>query len=120
MCGGRDLLDPKVTPVTQSIRLALRLRQHLTRAKEKYGDELVLVHGDCSGGDQIGQLVGEDLEIEIEPHPADWDRHGKKAGYLRNAAMERVSDVCLALPGGPGTAMMVRLMKEAGKPVAHI
>jgi len=27
------------------------------------------------------------LGLPVEVYPADWDRHGKKAGFLRNEAM---------------------------------
>lgn len=48
--------------------------------------------------------------------PADWDKYGKRAGYLRNVQMldEGKPDLVVAFPGGKGTAMMVKLAKERG------
>lgn len=54
---------------------------------------LTVVHGACpSGADRIAddwaraaQDAGSD--VEIEPHPADWDRWQKRAGFIRNGEM---------------------------------
>ena len=62
----------------------------------------VLVHGDCeSGADAIArQIWVEHWRRPEEPHPADWARHRKRAGYLRNEAMVGLgADVCLAFIG---------------------
>ncbi len=38
---------------------------------------------------------------------ADWDTHGKQAGYLRNIAMADMDpEMIIAFPGGKGTMMM--------------
>src|ERR1035437_1572318 len=36
--------------------------------------------------------------------PADWDRHSKKAGYLRNSAMAEHADTLIALTARPLTS----------------
>lgn len=61
-------------------------------------EPLVLVHGACpTGADAIADAVAPGLGYTIEPHPADWERHGRKAGFLRNAEMVALgADVCLA------------------------
>lgn len=51
--------------------------------------------------------------------PADWSRHGKRAGPIRNTEMLVLHrpNIVLAAPGGTGTADMVRKAKAAGLPV---
>jgi hypothetical protein len=34
----------------------------------------VIVHGDATGVDQSFGLAAKGLGLEVEPHPADWDR----------------------------------------------
>jgi YspA, cpYpsA-related SLOG family len=46
---------------------------------------------------------------------ADWKKHAKAAGPIRNARMlEWKPDLVVAFPGGRGTADMVRRSREAG------
>jgi hypothetical protein len=53
---------------------------------------------------------------------ADWETHGRAAGYIRNKQMrdEGKPDIVLAFPGGKGTANMVKLAKEENIPVEEI
>ena len=56
----------------------------------------------------------------IEAHPADWRRHGRAAGQLRNAKMIALgADGCVAFLRGasPGTTATIRMARAAGMPV---
>lgn len=71
-------------------------------------DPLVLVHGGCPGSpdtqahrwvERRRTLVGN-VWLEPEVHEASWERHGVRAGFVRNAAMVKLgADVCLAFIG---------------------
>jgi len=53
-------------------------------------DKFILIHGDCpNGADAIAkQWILDNPTIAVEdPHPADWERFGKSAGFKRNAEM---------------------------------
>lgn len=62
------------------------------------GGPMVLVHGDCPKGlDRMAAGVARQWRWEVEPHPADWEAHGKAAGFVRNAKMVDLgADLCLA------------------------
>lgn len=47
---------------------------------------------------------------------AEWDKYGRRAGYLRYLKMRDVGkpDIVIAVPGGKGTEMMIRLAEEVG------
>ena len=83
----------------------------------------VVRHGDCpTGADRFAsvwcELVYEDV-YEIR-YPAEWVKHGKAAGPIRNAEMVVAgADLCLAFPLGAsrGTRNCMRLAREAGIPV---
>lgn len=97
----------------------------------------VIVHGACpKGADQIADEVARQHGNQVERHPADWGRHGKKrAGFIRNAEMVALgADLCLAfvLPcvlsscrkkkphDTHGTAHCVALARKAGIPVKEV
>ena len=48
--------------------------------------------------------------------PAEWNRLGKSAGYLRNKQMLDIGspDLAVAFPGGAGTQNMIGLLEKAG------
>lgn len=89
-----------------------------------YGDNLVVVHGDCpTGADRIAKEFCDEMDIKQDPHPANWNRYGRSAGPLRNQKMVGLgADICLAYPLGKsqGTRGCMKLAREAGIPVVDL
>jgi hypothetical protein len=83
----------------------------------------LVMHGGCSGADAVAGLVAKELGIPVRVFPADWSRHGRAAGPIRNRRMlaEANPSVVLAfhvdLGRSRGTADMVRRTVAAGVPV---
>lgn len=50
-------------------------------------ENTVLVHGACRGLDSIADFVGSRLGFKIRSELADWKRHGRQAGPIRNRRM---------------------------------
>jgi hypothetical protein len=81
----------------------------------------VLIHGDANGVDRLAGEWGTARGIAVEAHPADWKKHGRAAGPIRNQKMlEEKPELVVALPGGRGTADMVRKAKQAGLEVVMV
>lgn len=68
-----------------------------------------VVSGACpTGADAHGEYWATTMEIPIRRFPADWKKHGKAAGPIRNAEMAAYADALAVFPGGRGTDSMVR------------
>ena len=117
--GGRDLLW---LPAQIAAVLLARTSGQLVHG---------LLHGGARGADRTIGRAAFQLGWPVEVLPADWRRHGRAAGPIRNrellelaisraealsSAAATVSVLVVAFPGGAGTASLVR---EARRLAAH-
>lgn len=82
--------------------------------------DTTLVHGAAKGADRIAEQEGQKLGFLIEPWPAMWDDHGKRAGLIRNEQMAVMgADLCLAFWDGrsTGTQHMTEMAAKYGIPI---
>lgn len=109
-------------PDDLAVRLALA---RVALSDAPMSSVLTVVHGACptgadataaawcrlirkSGNDPV---IGRDLRLREEPHPADWKAHGRAAGPIRNQEMvDAGADLVLAF------VMRCTLKGCAGKP----
>lgn len=74
----------------------------------------LVIHGAARGADTLAANWAASRGVEAKAYPADWDRHGKAAGHIRNAAMlTEEPDGVVAFPGGRGTSDMRRKAEAA-------
>ena len=86
---------------------------------------VTLYVGDANGVDALARKVAEEAGWDIAVFRADWKKHGKAAGPIRNQQIADAVEVKwdpavgLAFPdeGSKGTWDMVRRMHEAAIPV---
>lgn len=81
-----------------------------------------VIHGGAPGADQLAKAWAIENGVTHKPYPADWQRHGRAAGPIRNREMLRHSrpDLLVAFPGGRGTADCVRAAEELGIRVERV
>lgn len=109
VCGGRDYFD----------------RDRVFAVLDHYHREspfAVLIQGAARGADRLAHMWALHANVPVLDFPADWEKHGRAAGPIRNAQMLREGKptVVIAFPGGRGTANMVSLAKRVGVPVLEI
>lgn len=88
------------------------------RAVEQSGFDMTeVISGGATGADELGEWWAYQHGVPFGRCSADWERWGHAAGPIRNREMADMADALIALPGGRGTADMVRQMRKRGKPV---
>ena len=79
----------------------------------------LIIEGGASGADTLARYWAKHNKVAFQTYKADWEKYGKRAGTIRNELMLKEHpdiDGVIAFPsGGPGTAHMMRIAKEAGK-----
>lgn len=111
VCGGRDFSDSLfISGVLENFH-----------AHDEYQD-WVIIEGGARGVDTFAKKWAERTYIPVLEYKADWNKHGKAAGPIRNQQMldEGKPDLVIAFPGGRGTADMVSRAKKANIPVEEV
>jgi hypothetical protein len=77
-----------------------------------------IVSGLAKGADTLAIEIANEMKLPVARFPADWDTHGKSAGYIRNKEMGLYADAALILWDGEskGAKHMQDEMKRLGKP----
>lgn len=75
-----------------------------------------IVSGKARGADHLGELWAEESKVAVASFPADWDKHGKAAGHIRNREMAEYSDALVAFWDGKsrGTRNMIETAAKMG------
>lgn len=68
----------------------------------------LLIQGGAPGADSCGKMWAINNGVPIKEFRAEWEKHGKKAGPIRNQMMLDWGqpDLAIGFPGGRGTADM--------------
>ena len=111
VCGGRNFND----------------RDFLFATLDKIDNELprpgihCIISGCAPGADTLALEWSRKWDLVCGFFPADWKRHGRAAGPIRNQKMLNAGpDLVIAFPGGAGTADMVNRARAAGVRVIEI
>jgi SLOG family YspA-like protein len=141
VCGGRDFGDlrgpagnedhPDHKRVCSEYNHTLRTLDRLAlnswpkTPEDEYGNWLpnvVIITGGASGVDSTATDWAAVNWCQFKEYKADWKKHGRAAGPIRNQRMldEGKPDLVVAFPGGRGTADMVKRAKAAGVPVHEV
>lgn len=98
VCGSRDFEDADVIRDVLSVLLP----------------GSTVVHGGARGADSMAGAIAKAMGYQVETWPADWSRHGRSAGPIRNMAMIKTCDKLLAFWDGrsSGTAHSIGVARK--------
>lgn len=109
VCGGRDFNEKEVV-----YKLLNKIDAETPIAS--------IIHGCAKGADSLAGEWARDYGKFEWKFPADWEKHGKAAGPIRNVEMLHATtpDLVVAFPGGRGTQHMVDLARKHGYNVGEV
>lgn len=101
IAGGRDVFD--FDAVSEAVK------------KSHYAISEV-VSGGAQGADHLGEIYAAENNIPVKVFPANWDKHGRSAGPIRNGEMAEYADALIAIWDGKsrGTKNMIEQATEKG------
>lgn len=101
IAGGREFTNY----VLLANALDLLLKKKLTTHK------IQIVCGKARGADSLGERYAKERGYTVLEYPAEWDKYGKRAGYMRNEQMAKVANCTVAFWDGSskGTEHMINL-----------
>lgn len=78
-----------------------------------------IISGNAKGIDKLGEKYALNNNIELITYPADWNKYGKSAGYIRNTEMLKECDALIAIWDGisKGTKHMIEIVKKSNKEI---
>ena len=119
IAGGRDF--------ESSSDYLFRIDKILSKWAAPHGEipmfkDLEMVTGTAKGADQIPYYYESWHGVPIKEFPANWDKFGKSAGYIRNAEMADYADALIAFWDGKsrGTKNMIDIATKKGLKVRVI
>jgi predicted Rossmann fold nucleotide-binding protein DprA/Smf involved in DNA uptake len=94
-------------------------RQLLTALLHSNFEITEVVCGMAIGTDKLGEKWARVNNIPVKEMPADWNKHGKPAGPIRNRQMAEYADAAIVLwdAKSPGTLNMISEMNKLNKPI---
>lgn len=105
VCGGRDYTDSAFVSYVLDV---IHAKKSIT----------LVIHGCANGADTFAQQWAEARSGDVTSFgvPADWKKHGSRAGPVRNRLMLELGkpDLVIAFEGGAGTRDMTSAAVAAG------
>ncbi len=108
--------------------LVERVVTEIVMQAHKADERVVIVHGACpTGADHYADETAKKLKaqgypVDVEEHPADWEKHGKAAGPMRNSHVTDLGAFCtMAFWDGVTPGTLDTIQKSVKKKiVVHI
>ena len=77
-----------------------------------------IVSGGARGADKLGEQFAKNYNLSLKVYEADWQKYGRRAGFVRNVDIIKYCDICFAFWDGEshGTKHDIELCEQYGKP----
>ena len=85
-------------------------------------ENVEIVSGGARGADRLGERYAREKGLALKQFPADWDKHGKSAGFRRNEEMAAYCTHVIVFwdTKSNGTKHMIDIAKKRNLPLRII
>ncbi len=93
----------------------IKLYSIVEKSIQQSGFEITtIISGTANGVDKLGEEYAKKHNLPILYFPANWDKYGKSAGYIRNDEMAKNAEALIAVWDGKskGTGNMISIAKK--------
>lgn len=89
-----------------------KCNEYLREKRKEYN--IIIISGGARGADTFGEKYAQDEGFSLEVFPANWNKFGKSAGFIRNEQMAEIADALIAFWDGKshGTKHMIEIMEN--------
>lgn len=89
-----------------------KCNEYLREKRKEYN--IIIISGGARGADTLGEKYAQDEGFSLEVFPANWNKFGKSAGFIRNEQMAEVADALIVFWDGKshGTKHMIEIMEN--------
>ena len=89
-----------------------KCNEYLREKRKKYN--IIIISGGARGADTLGEKYAQDEGFSLEVFPANWNKFGKSAGFIRNEQMAEIADALIAFwdEKSHGTKHMIEIMEN--------
>lgn len=111
IAGGRDFNDYTLLKTNMDILLT-------------HFSDITVISGTANGADKLGERYAKENNYNLIRCPANWDKYGKSAGYIRNSEMADIvvnnqNGICVCFwdSKSKGTKHMIDIAKDKNIPI---
>ena len=115
-----DWNDPKILSIvgSRTFNDYETLKEIVNKVlSENNYDIMEIVSGGAKGADSLAERYANENNIHLTVYKADWEKYGKRAGFIRNVDIIKHCNICIAFWDGEsrGTLHDINLCKEHNK-----
>lgn len=121
---GSRTFDDYATLRKESLRIIRETVTNQTGSPVIQKELVTIISGGAKGADLLGEQFANEFHLTLKQFPANWDRYGRRAGYMRNVDMANYASekdnetygILIAFWDGQskGTKHMIDTAKKAG------
>jgi hypothetical protein len=86
IAGGRDFDDYQMLK-EEALKAISNIVLNATGQAKTQKELITIISGSANGADTLGEQFANECGLKLRRFPADWCRHGRRAGYMRNVEM---------------------------------
>ena len=86
IAGGRNFDNYQLLK-TEALKAITSIVKSATGQDKAKKELITIISGGANGADKLGEQFANECDLKLKVFAANWDRYGRRAGYMRNVEM---------------------------------